>query len=289
MEIGRFRFEKNKNILLKTIGHRFSDIRQNKINLKKMNLKLHKPLCVFDLETTGTNIGKDRIVEICILKVFPDASRESKTWIVNPEMPIPKSSSLIHGIYDKDVVNAPTFREIAPKVMEMIKDSDLGGFNSNRFDIPVLAEEMLRADIDFDLSKHRFVDAQNIFFKKEPRNLGAAYQFYCGKTLENAHSAEADVMATFEVLDAQVGRYEDVPNEISDLSEFSSQNKFADLAGMIHYNENVEEIFAFGKYKGQKVIEVFRKDLGYYGWLQGADFPLYTKKVFTKIQLKSKF
>lgn len=254
-----------------------------------MNLILHKPLCVFDLETTGTNIGKDRIVEICILKVFPDASRESKTWIVNPEMPIPKSSSLIHGIYDKDVANAPKFSEIAPKVMKMIKDADLGGFNSNRFDIPVLAEEMLRAGIDFDLSKHRFVDAQNIFFKKEPRNLGAAYQFYCGKTLENAHSAKADVMATFEVLDAQVGRYEDVPNEVAELSEFSSQNKFADLAGMIHYNESVEEIFAFGKYKGQKVIDVFRKDLGYYGWLQGADFPLYTKKIFTKIQLKSKF
>ena len=254
-----------------------------------MNLKLYKPLCVFDLETTGTNIGKDRIVEICILKVNPDGSRESKTWKVNPEMPIPKESSAIHGIYDEDVADSPTFREIAPKVMEMIKDADLGGFNSNRFDIPVLAEEMLRSDIDFDLSKHRFVDAQTIFFKKEPRNLGAAYQFYCGKTLENAHSAEADVMATFEVLDAQVGRYEDVPNEISDLSEFSSQNKFADLAGMIHYNENVEEIFAFGKYKGQKVIEVFRKDLGYYGWLQGADFPLYTKKVFTKIQLKSRF
>ena len=254
-----------------------------------MNLKLHKPLCVFDLETTGINIGKDRIVEICVLKVFLDGSRESKTWIVNPEMPIPAASSQIHGIYDKDVADSPTFREIAPKVMEMIKDADLGGFNSNRFDIPVLAEEMLRAGIDFDLSKHRFVDAQTIFFKKEPRNLGAAYQFYCGKTLENAHSAEADVMATFEVLDAQVGKYDDVPNEIAELSEFSSQNKFADLAGMIHFDENNHEVFAFGKYKGQKVKEVFLKDIGYYGWLQGADFPLYTKKIFTKIQLKSKF
>lgn len=254
-----------------------------------MNLKLHKPLCIFDLETTGINIGKDRIVEICILKVFPDASRESKTWIVNPEMPIPEASSLIHGIYDKDVADAPTFREIAPKVMAMIKDSDLGGFNSNRFDIPVLAEEMLRADIDFDLSKHRFVDAQTIFFKKEPRNLGAAYQFYCNKTLENAHSAEADVMATFEVLDAQIGKYEDVPNEIAELSEYSFHNKSADLAGFIGFDENACEIFNFGKYKGQKVLEVFRKDLGYYSWLQNADFPLYTKKVFTKIQLKSKF
>lgn len=254
-----------------------------------MNLKLHKPLCIFDLETTGTNIGKDKIVEICILKVNPDSSRESKTWRVNPEMAIPKESSAIHGIYDEDVAEAPTFRDIAPKVTAMIKDSDLGGFNSNRFDIPVLAEEMLRADVDFDLSKHRFVDAQTIFFKKEPRNLGAAYQFYCGKTLENAHSAEADVMATFEVLDAQVGKYDDVPNEIAELSDFSSQNRFADLAGMIHFNEKEQEIFAFGKYKGQVVKEVFQKDLGYYGWLQSADFPLYTKKIFTKIQLKSRF
>ncbi|OVE62827.1 3'-5' exonuclease [Chryseobacterium mucoviscidosis] len=254
-----------------------------------MNLKLHKPLCIFDLETTGTNIGKNRIVEICILKVNPDASRESKTWRVNPEMPIPKECSEIHGIYDEDVKDAPTFKEIAPKVMEMITGADLGGFNSNRFDVPLLAEELLRAEFDFDLNKFKLVDAQTIFFKKEPRNLGAAYQFYCGKTLENAHSAEADVMATFEVLDAQVGKYDDVPNEIAELSNFSSQNKFADLAGMIHFNENGQEIFAFGKYKGQTVKSVFQKDLGYYGWLQNADFPLYTKKVFTKIQLSSKF
>ena len=254
-----------------------------------MNLKLHKPLCIFDLETTGTNVGKDRIVEICVLKVMPDGSRESKTWLVNPEMPIPEASSLIHGIYDKDVSESPTFKDIAPKVMEMIKDADLGGFNSNRFDIPVLAEEFLRSDIDFDLNKHRFVDAQTIFFKKEPRNLGAAYQFYCGKTLENAHSAEADVMATFDVLDAQVGRYDDVPNDIENLSEYSYHQKTADLAGFIGYDSNSEEIFNFGKYKGQKVKEVFQKDHGYYGWLQNADFPLYTKKIWTKIQLKSRF
>ncbi len=212
-----------------------------------MNLKLYKPLCVFDLETTGTNIGKDRIVEICILKVNPDSSRESKTWRVNPEMPIPLASSEVHGIYDADIKDAPTFREIAPKVVEMITGADLGGFNSNRFDVPLLAEELLRADFDFDLSKFKLVDAQTIFFKKEPRNLGAAYNFYCGKTLENAHSAEADVLATFEVLDAQIGRYEDLPNEIADLSEYSSQNRFADLAGMIHFNDKNEEIFAFGK------------------------------------------
>jgi len=168
-----------------------------------MNLKLHKPLCIFDLETTGISVGKDRIVEICILKVNPDASRESKTWLVNPEMPIPKESSEVHGIYDADVKDAPKFREIAPKIMEIINGTDLGGFNSNRFDVPLLAEELLRADIDFDLSKFRLVDAQTIYHKMEPRNLSAAYQFYCGKTLENAHSAEADVLATFEVLDAQ--------------------------------------------------------------------------------------
>ena len=254
-----------------------------------MNLKLYKPLCVFDLETTGTNVGKDRIVEICILKVNPDASRESKTWKVNPEMPIPKESSAIHGIYDEDVVNAPTFKDIAPKILEMISGSDLGGFNSNRFDVPLLAEELLRAGLDFDLSKFKLVDAQTIYHKMEPRNLSAAYNFYCQKTLENAHSAEADVLATFEVLDAQVGHYADLPKEVAGLSEFSFHSKFADLAGMIHFNEKDQEIFAFGKYKGQVVKEVFQKDLGYYGWLQSADFPLYTKKIFTKIQLKSRF
>ena len=254
-----------------------------------MNLKLYKPLCVFDLETTGTNVGKDRIVEICILKVNPDASRESKTWKVNPEMPIPKESSAIHGIYNEDVVNAPTFKDIASKILEMISGSDLGGFNSNRFDVPLLAEELLRAGHDFDLSKFKLVDAQTIYHKMEPRNLSAAYNFYCQKTLENAHSAEADVLATFEVLDAQVGHYEDLPKEIAGLSDFSFHSKFADLAGMIHFNEKDQEIFAFGKYKGQVVKEVFQKDIGYYGWLQSADFPLYTKKIFTKIQLKSRF
>ena len=254
-----------------------------------MNLKLYKPLCVFDLETTGINVSKDRIVEICVLKVNPDSSRESKTWRVNPEMPIPKEASAVHGIYDEDIADCPTFREIAPKIMEMIAGTDLAGFNSNRFDVPLLAEEFLRVEIDFDLSKFKLVDAQVIFHKMERRNLTAAYEFYCGKNLENAHSAEADVLATFEVLDAQVGRYEEVPNEIAALSDFSFQNKFADLAGMIHFDENGNEIFAFGKYKGQKVKEVFQKDLGYYGWIQNADFPLYTKKVLTGIQLKSRF
>lgn len=254
-----------------------------------MNLKLHKPLCVFDLETTGVQVAKDRIVEISILKVNPDASRESKTWLVNPEMPIPPETSAIHGITDEKVKDAPTFKEIASKVMDMIAGTDLGGFNSNRFDVPLLAEELLRAGFDFDLSKFKLVDAQTIFHKMEPRNLTAAYQFYCKKELVNAHSAEADVLATFEVLDAQVGHYDDLPNDIASLSEISSHHKFADLAGFIAFDKEDKETFTFGKYKGQRVKEVFQKDLGYYGWIQNADFPLYTKKVLTGIQLRSKF
>ncbi len=254
-----------------------------------MNLKLHKPLCIFDLETTGTDISKDRIVEICILKINPDASRESKTWLINPEMHIPEKASEVHGIYDEDVADNPTLKDIAPQIMQMLSGADLGGFNSNRFDVPLLAEELLRVGIDFDLSKIKLVDAQVIYHKMEPRNLSAAYKFYCNKNLENAHSAEADTLATFEILDAQVEKYQDIPNDISSLSEISYHNKFADLAGNIIYNENGVEVFNFGKYKGQPVAEVFKKDIGYYGWIQNADFPRYTKKVFTAIQLKSKF
>lgn len=254
-----------------------------------MNLKLHKPLCIFDLETTGINISKDRIVEISILKVNPDASRESKTWLVNPEMPIPKEATLIHGISDQEVQNAPVFKEIAPKIMAMLSGTDLGGFNSNRFDIPLLAEELLRAGIDFDLGKFKLIDAQVIFHKMEPRNLTAAYKFYCDKDLEGAHSAEADTLATFEVLDAQVGKYKDLPKDTAGLSEVSYHDKFADLAGFIAYDEDKQEIFTFGKYKGQRVKEVFQKDIGYFGWIQNADFPLYTKKILTGIQLRSRF
>lgn len=254
-----------------------------------MNLKLHKPLCIFDLETTGTNVSKDRIVEICVLKVNPDASRESKTWLVNPEMPIPKEASAVHGIFNNDVKNAPTFREIAPKIMDMIHGADLGGFNSNRFDVPLLAEELLRAGADFDLNKIKLIDAQVIFHKMEPRNLSAAYRFYCDKDLEGAHSAEADTLATFEVLDAQVGKYDKLPKDINGLSEFSYHQKFADLAGFIAFNADKKEVFTFGKYKGQLVTDILEKDPGYFGWVQNADFPLYTKKVLTAIQLRRKF
>lgn len=254
-----------------------------------MNLKLHKPLCIFDLETTGTDISKDRIVEICILKVNPDESRESKTWLINPGIPIPAKASEVHNITDEDVADKPSLKDIAPQIMQMLAGADLGGFNSNRFDVPLLAEELLRVGVDFDLSKIRLIDAQVIYHKMEPRNLSAAYKFYCDKTLENAHSAEADTHATFEIIDAQVGKYQELGNNVDALSEFSYHSKFADLAGNIIYDSEGVEVFNFGKYKGQRVVDVFKKDIGYFGWIQNADFPLYTKKVFTAIQLKSKF
>lgn len=255
-----------------------------------MQLKLNKPICFFDLETTGVNISKDRIVEISVLKVFPNETQESKTWLVNPEMDIPKEVVAIHGISNEKVANEPTFKEIAKDIHNMIKDSDLGGFNSNRFDIPLLAEEMLRADVDFDMKNRVAVDVQTIFHKMEKRTLTAAYKFYCDKDLEGAHSAEADTNATYEVLKAQLERYEDdLENDMKFLAEFSTQRRFADFAGFISYNKEGEEIFSFGKHKGKKVTEVLNQEPGYFGWLLNADFPLYTKKVLTAIQLKHKF
>ncbi|WP_068598513.1 exonuclease domain-containing protein [Vaginella massiliensis] len=252
-------------------------------------MKLTKNICFFDLETTGTNIAKDRIVEISIVKALTNGEKEVKTWRVNPQIPIPVEASLIHGIYDEDVQDAPTFREIAPQILQMMKDADLAGFNSNRFDIPLLAEEFLRNDIDFDMEKHRPIDVQVIFHKMEPRNLSAAYRFYCDKDLENAHSAEADTLATYEILMAQIAKYDELKNDNQFLSDFSSQRKSVDFAGFIVLNDQNEEIISFGKYKGQRVTDVFQKDPGYYSWIQNADFPLYTKKVFTRIKLKSSF
>jgi len=255
-----------------------------------MQLKLNKPICFFDLETTGVNISKDRIVEISVLKVFPNGTQESKTWLVNPEMDIPKEVVAIHGISNEKVANEPTFKEIAKDIHNMIKDSDLGGFNSNRFDIPLLAEEMLRADVDFDMKNRVAVDVQTIFHKMEKRTLTAAYKFYCDKDLEGAHSAEADTNATYEVLKAQLDRYEDdLENDMKFLAEFSTQRRFADFAGFISYNKDGEECFSFGKHKGKKVTDVLNQEPGYFGWLLNADFPLYTKKVLTAIQLKHKF
>lgn len=252
-----------------------------------MTLKLSKPICFFDLETTGINISKDRIVEISILKVFPNGNKESKTWLVNPEMPIPAEVSLIHGVTDERVANEPTFKALSKEISKMINDSDLAGFNSNRFDIPLLTEEMLRADLDFDMKTRLSVDVQTIFHKKEQRTLGAAYKFYCNKSLENAHTAEADTNATYEVLKAQIERYEDLENDTKFLAEFSSRKKFADFAGFINYNKNNEECFSFGKHKGKKVLDVLEKEPGYFGWLLNADFPLYTKKVLTAIKLRA--
>ncbi len=251
-----------------------------------MELKLTKPLCFFDLETTGINIAKDRIVEIAILKIFPNGNKESKTWLINPEMPIPKEVTEIHGITDEKVANEPTFKERSKEIYNFIKDSDLAGFNSDRFDIPLLAEEMLRAEIDFDMKNKLSVDVQTIFHKMEERTLSAAYKFYCDKNLDNAHSAEADTNATYQVLKAQLTRYEELENNIKSLSTFTTRKQTADFAGFIIYNKEKEEIFSFGKHKGEKVADVLEKDPGYFGWLLNADFPRYTKKVLTNIKLR---
>lgn len=249
-----------------------------------MNIKLEKPIVFFDLETTGIQIATDRIVEISILKVYPNGNKESWTKLVNPEIEIPKEASDIHGITNERVVTEPKFSELAEEVSKILEGADLAGFNSNRFDIPLLAEEMLRAKVNFDMENRKAIDVQVIFHKKEQRTLGAGYEFYCGKTLENAHSAEADTVATFEILEAQIAKYDDVQNDVDFLSEFSSHNKRADFAGFIILDEENVELFSFGKYKGRKVVDVFRENPGYYSWIQNADFPLYTKKVLTGIK-----
>ena len=249
-----------------------------------MELKLKKPICFFDLETTGVNVSKDRIVEISILKVFPNGNKESFTWRVNPEIKIPAVTTAIHGISDEMVLNEPTFKELAPKVSELIKNSDLGGFNSNRFDIPLLAEELLRAEIDFDLKVNQAVDVQTIFHKMEKRTLEAAYKFYCNKDLTNAHSAEADTMATYEVLKAQLDKYDGLENDMDYLSKFSSHQNFVDFAGYIGYNKEGQEIITFGKHKGKVIEDLFKTEPGYFSWIQNADFPNYTKKVLRDLK-----
>ena len=251
-----------------------------------MELKLSKPICFFDLETTGIDITKDRIVEISILKVYPNGNKESKTWLVNPTIPIPKAASDVHGITDERVVCEPTFKELAKQIHNMIKDSDLAGYNSDRFDIPLLAEEMLRAEVDFDLGNRVSVDVQTIFHKMEQRTLSAAYKFYCGKDLIDAHTASADTNATYEILKAQLDRYDSLENNIKKLSEFTYRKQIADFAGFIGYNDKGEEIFTFGKHKGKRVEDIFDEEPGYFGWLLGADFPLYTKKILTAIKLR---
>jgi len=251
-----------------------------------VELKLSKPICFFDLETTGIDITKDRIVEISILKVYPNGNKESKTWLVNPTIPIPKAASDVHGITDERVAGEPTFKELAKQIHNMIKDSDLAGYNSDRFDIPLLAEEMLRAEVDFDLGNRVSVDVQTIFHKMEQRTLSAAYKFYCGKDLIDAHTASADTNATYEILKAQLDRYDSLENNIKKLSEFTYRKQIADFAGFIGYNGKGEEIFTFGKHKGKRVEDIFDEEPGYFGWLLGADFPLYTKKILTAIKLR---
>jgi len=250
-----------------------------------MELNLTRPICVFDLETTGTNVAKDRIVEIAILKVFPNGNKESKTWLVNPEMTIPEEVVAIHGISNERVANEPTFKQLSKEIYQMIRDSDLAGFNSDRFDIPLLVEELLRADVDFEMKNMVSVDVQTIFHKMEKRTLEAAYKFYCDKELKDAHSAAADTNATYEVLLSQLDRYPELENNVKKLAEFSRRKQSVDFAGFIIMDEDGEEAFSFGKHKGRKVLEVLEKEPGYFGWILNADFPLYTKKILTQIKL----
>jgi len=248
-----------------------------------MSIKLNAPVCIFDLETTGIDVSKDRIVEISVLRVDPDGKETWFTRRVNPGRPIPERATAVHGITDEDVKDAPRFDEIADQVYALIKDAYLVGFNSNRFDLPMLVEELLRAGIDIDLRENKTIDVQVIFHKKEPRNLSAAYKFYTGNVLENAHSARADVRATWEILKAQVERYDDLPDDLDGLSAFSSHKKHADFQGRVVFDENGKEVINFGKYKGQILEDVLEKDPGYYGWVMQADFPLYTKQVFKNV------
>ena len=220
------------------------------------------------------------------MKVYPNGNKESKTWLVNPTIPIPKAASDVHGITDERVAGEPTFKELAKQIHNMIKDSDLAGYNSDRFDIPLLAEEMLRAEVDFDLGNRVSVDVQTIFHKMEQRTLSAAYKFYCGKDLIDAHTASADTNATYEILKAQLDRYDSLENNIKKLSEFTYRKQIADFAGFIGYNDKGEEVFTFGKHKGKRVEDIFDEEPGYFGWLLSADFPLYTKKILTAIKLR---
>ena len=253
-----------------------------------MELKLQKPIVFFDLETTGVNAIHDRIVEISYIKVFPDGNEESKTLRINPERHIPELSSAIHGIYDEDVKDCPTFKQVARDIAAIFVNSDIAGFNSNYFDVPMLVEEMLRAGIDFDITKCRLIDVQNIYHKLEQRTLSAAYKFYCGKNLEDAHSAQADTRATYEVLKAQLDKYPDkLNNDVQFLSSFSKMNDNVDFAGRIIYNDKHIPVFNFGKYKGQSVEDVLARDPGYYGWMMQGDFPQNTKQVLPKLRLKA--
>ncbi len=252
-----------------------------------MELKLKRPIVFFDLETTGINVSSDRIVELSLLKISPNGKEQWMTIRINPEMPIPPKATEIHGISDEDVAGEPTFREVAKTLAHFLGGCDLAGYNSIKFDIPLLAEEFLRTDTDFNFSKRKYVDVQVIFHKKEQRTLAAAYQFYCNKELKDAHSSKADTSATFEVLKAQLDRYEDLENDIEKLADFSSYNDYVDFAGRIILDENGVEIFNFGKHKGKPVEKILKEEPSYYSWMMNGDFPLYTKRVLTEIKLKA--
>ncbi|SFT04860.1 3'-5' exonuclease [Sphingobacterium wenxiniae] len=261
-----------------------------------MELHLKRPLAFFDLETTGVNISVDRIVEISILKILPDGKEKVLTMRINPEIPIPAESSMFHGVYDEDVKDMPTFKESAREIADFLADADLAGYNSNKFDVPMLMEEFLRAGVDFSLKGRSFVDVQNIFHQMEQRTLKAAYKFYCEADLTNAHTAEADVRATYEVLKAQLSKYENVQfedkhgnvsipvvNDVDALHEFTNLSKPVDFAGRLVYDADGDPVINFGKHKGRKVTEVFDVEPSYYAWMQNGDFPLYTKKVLEEI------
>ncbi|MBO8433136.1 MAG: 3'-5' exonuclease [Bacteroidetes bacterium] len=270
--------------------------------MEDFKLQLNRPLCVFDLETTGLKLGVDRIIEIAIVKAYPDGHTEELYHRINPEMPIPAESTAVHHIKDQDVALEPTFKEYASVVLKFIGNSDLAGFNSNKFDVPMLVEEFLRVGLKFEMKGRRMIDVQNIFHKMEPRNLAAAVKFYLGKDLDGAHAAINDTRATFEVLKAQVQRYQGVPyqdkngntsfpveNNVEALAGFSCVHRTADLAGFILYDEKGNEVFGFGKHKGLRVADVLAKEPSYYDWVQKSDFPLYTKQVLTDIRLRTKF
>jgi len=253
-----------------------------------MKLNLKRPIIFFDLETTGVDAAKDRIVEISMVKVMPDGEEIVKTRKINPGMHIPEESTAIHGITDEDVADAPSFAQVAKSLAQFVQGCDFGGFNSNRFDLPLLVEEFMRAGVDVDFKRRKFIDVQNIFHKKEQRTLVAAYKFYCDKDLTDAHSAEADTKATYEVLKAQLDRYPDLENDVDMLAEYSARGETVDYAGRIVYNEKGEEVFSFGKYKGRRVEEIFQLEPSYYSWMMNGDFPLYTKKVITEIRFRTK-
>ena len=251
-----------------------------------MQLNLKNPLVFFDLETTGINITTDRIVEISYLKIYPNGKEVSTTYLVNPERPIPAESTAVHKITDDMVKDKPTFKELAKTIAKDLEGCDIAGYNSNRFDVPLLIEEILRSGVDIDLSQRKFIDVQTIFHKKEQRTLTAAYKFYCDKSLEGAHSAEADTRATYEVLMGQLDKYEDLVNDVEFLAQYSTQNKNVDFAGRMIYDEKGVEIINFGKYKGVPVTKVLATDPGYYNWIMQGDFALGTKKALTEIKLR---